>query len=123
MTTALVAAVTDSLIRRRSPSPRSSSKHRRDTPSPSPPPAGEELQVFFDDCVSKVRVPQDAMNRAFRILDEEGYTPAALGHRDLDQDKIARLTGLRDGAVMSIHALAEEWCENHHGKKRSISRR
>ena len=41
----------------------------------------------------------------------------ALGHRDLDQGKIARLTGLREGTVMSIHVLAEEWCEKHRSKK------
>ena len=57
------------------------------------------------------------MDRVFRILDEEGYTPKALGHRDLDQGQIARLTGLREGTVMSIHVFAEEWCENYRPKK------
>ena len=48
------------------------------------------------------------MDRAFGILDEEEYMPEALGHKDLDQGKIARLTGLREGVVMSIHAHTEE---------------
>ena len=109
LTTALVAAVTDSLIRRRSPSPRSPSKRPRRSPSSSPPPpVGEELKVFLDSCIEKVRLSQDVMDGVFHVLDEEGYTPEALGHRNLDQGKIARLTGLREGAVMSIHAHAEE---------------
>jgi len=124
LTTALVAAVTDSLIKRRSPSPRSPSKRPQETLSPSPlPPVGEELRVFLDDCAKKVRVPRDVMDRVFGILDEEGYTPEALGHRDLDQGKISRLTGLREGAVMSIHVHAEEWCKNNRAKKRQFSRR
>ena len=124
LTTALVAAVTDSLIRRQSPSPRSPSKRPRESLSPSPlPPAGKELEVFLKDCAKKVRVPQDVMDRAFGILDEEGYTPEALGHKDLDQGKIARLTGLREGAVMSIHAHVEEWCEKNRAKRRQFSRR
>lgn len=61
------------------------------------------------------------MDRVFRILDKEGYTPKALGHRDLDQGQIARLTGLYEGTVMSIHVFAEEWCENHRPKKRPSS--
>ena len=59
----------------------------------------------------------------FSILDEEGYTPEVLGHRNLDQGKIFWLTSLREGAVMSIHILAEEWCDIHHAKKRSVSHR
>ena len=62
------------------------------------------------------------MDQVYHLLDEEGYTPEALGHRDLDRGQIARLTGLREGAVMSIHVLAEEWCENHRKKKRPFSR-
>lgn len=118
-----MAAVTDSLIRRQSPSPRSPPKRPRESPSPSPPPIDEELRVFLNDCVGKVRLPQDVMDRVFHALDDEGYTLKALGHRDLDQSKISRLTGLREGAVMSIHVLAEEWCEKRCSKKRLFSRR
>jgi len=122
LTTALVAAVTDSLIRRRSPSPRSPSKRPREVLSPSPsPPVGEELRVFLGDCAKKIRIPRNAMDRVFDILDVQGYTLEALGHKTLDQDKIAELTGLHAGAVMSIHALAETWCENNRAKKRQIS--
>ena len=66
-----MAAVTDSLIRRWSPLPRSPPKRSWGTPSPSPPPVGEELQVFLDDCVEKVWVPQDVMARVFHTLDDE----------------------------------------------------
>lgn len=127
LTTALVAAVTDSLIKRRSPSPGSpskSSKRPRESPSPSPPPPiGEELKVFLDGCAKKIRVPQDTMDNVIGVLDEEGYTPEALGHRDLDQGKIVKLTGLPEGTVMSIHAHAEEWCDRNRAKKRQFSRR
>jgi hypothetical protein len=58
------------------------------------------------------------MDRAFTILDEEGYMLEALGHRDLDQLKISRLTGLCEDAVMSVHALAEEWCDGHRTNKK-----
>jgi len=63
------------------------------------------------------------MDNVIGVLDEEGYTPEALGHRDLDQGKIVKLTGLPEGTVMSIHAHAEEWCDRNRAKKRQFSRR
>jgi len=63
------------------------------------------------------------MDRVFTVLDGEGYIAEALGHRDFDKGKIVMLTGLPGGAVASIHALAEEWCENNRAKKRHFSRR
>ena len=91
------------------------------TPSP-PPPVGEELKVFLDDCFKEIQVTPDVVDRVFKTLSEQGYTPEALGHRNLDQDKIALLTGLPDGAVTSIHVHAEEWCKDNRAKKRRFYR-
>lgn len=119
LTTAIIANMT----RHRSPSPRSPSKHHCDTPSPSPPPVDKGLEHFLDRCVEKVHIPQSEMDRAFDALNEKGYTVYALGHQTFNRDEISALTGLQEGTAMSIHALAEEWCDRHYSKKRHVSRR
>lgn len=63
------------------------------------------------------------MDRAFNTLDKKGYTVYALGHQTFNRDEISALTGLQEGTVMSIHALAEEWCDRRHSKKRHVYRR
>ena len=92
-----------------SPSPSSKHPSKRPRGTPSPPPVGEELKVFLEDCVKKTQIPQDVMDKVFCILHEQMYTVDGLGHATLDQGKIAKLTGLPDGAVISIHALTEKW--------------
>ena len=123
LTTAILASMTGLLVRHRSPSPRSPPKRRRETPSPPPPPIGEELKSFLDYCFTKVRTPEDITPaNIFNILDAQGYMVMALGHQTFEKDTVSTLTGLPMGAVMSIHVLAEEWCNDHCSKKRSTSR-
>ena len=59
------------------------------------------------------------MDRVFHILDEQKFTVEGLAPASFDQEKFAKLTGLPDGAVISIHALAEKWlkdcCTEKHG--------
>lgn len=62
------------------------------------------------------------MERAYEVLDREGYTPEALASDKLDSDHIAELTRLPYGAILSMQTFANEWCENNKAKKRVFRR-
>ena len=118
-TATLLTAVTSSITRHRSPSPPQPRKRIRSDPSPSlspAPPAHAELRVFLDKLFSKIRRPAE-VDRVYSILDQEGYTPEALGSDKLNGEHIAELTDLPDGAVLSMQTFAREWCENNKAKK------
>jgi len=61
------------------------------------------------------------MERVYEVLDREGYTPEALASDELDRKRIAELTSLPDGAILSMQTLAQEWCKKKNkGKKRAL---
>lgn len=57
------------------------------------------------------------MERVYEVLDREGYTPEALASDRLNNERIAEVTHLPDGAILSMQTFAHEWCENNKAKK------
>lgn len=119
-TAGLLTAITGSITRHRSPSPHQPWKcAQNNSPSPSPPPpAHAELKAFLDELFHKIRRSED-VERVYDILDHEGYTPEALGDHRLDSERIAELTDLPGGAILSMQTIAHEWCENIKAKSTS----
>ena len=119
VTAGLLTAITGSLTHHRSPSPQQPWKRVWNDPTPlssPPPPAHEELRVFLDELFRKICRPTD-IERVYNVLDQEEYTPKALADDRLNNRCIAELTGLPDGAILSMQTVAREWCENNKAKK------